>query len=341
MPNSLNLRSDPIIARWIWLHERLRTGDTVTTWEYRDTHQISLSTVRTDTKYMRLDWGAPLKYDKKRDLWHYTDLSFEPDRLYFSPQEAALFRRVLVAGRADLAEAEQSDLDRLVNRIARRSGRVKPNRFASAEPGARHRMDDGMLWADCEKAITEQIPMEIEYGGLHRDIPTSRVIEPQKIHQQSGEWFLIAYCQLRQALRTFHLGRIRQYRLRDGDFCPRRPVAEIEATIRDGLQMMTEGEQIRVVVLFDSYQARWIKERQFHETQTLTEHPDGSVVLTLQVRGLPAVKRFVMQFGEHAEVLEPAELRESLAESARKIVATYKQSAAESAPKLDIVEMEN
>ena len=45
--------------------------------------------------------------------------------------------------------------------------------------------------------------------------PTTRTVDPVKVHRAGGQWYLQGWCHLRQAMRTFHLDRVSDVRLTD------------------------------------------------------------------------------------------------------------------------------
>lgn len=115
----------------------------------------------------------------------------------------------------------------------------------------------------------------------------------------------------------FALDRITDLRLTDERFTPD-PDFDINIYLGDSLALERGGELEEVRIRFDPFQARYIRERQWHPSQEIEEHPDSSLTLTLRVRGLGEVKRWVMSFGSRAEVLAPDRLRlEVLAEVER------------------------
>jgi len=49
----------------------------------------------------------------------------------------------------------------------------------------------------------------------------------------------------------------------------------------------------------------------YHPSQKIEEElPDGSVMVTFEVCGLAELTGWIIQWGDHVEVLEPQELRE-------------------------------
>ncbi len=67
------------------------------------------------------------------------------------------------------------------------------------------------------------------------------------------------------------------------------------------------------------FQRPEVRERLWHPSQTLEDHPDGSLTLTLRVADTIEVKRWILGWGAGAEALEPARLRREVAAEARKI----------------------
>jgi predicted DNA-binding transcriptional regulator YafY len=63
--------------------------------------------------------------------------------------------------------------------------------------------------------------------------------------------------------------------------------------------------------------------RKWHASQELKDRPDGSLVVTMQLNNLEEVSRWILGFGEHAEVKEPKELRDRLEKTAKAIQQKY------------------
>jgi len=74
----------------------------------------------------------------------------------------------------------------------------------------------------------------------------------------------------------------------------------------------------------DPYQARWIRERQWHHSQKLTQLEDGGLILEMDVQGLDEVKRWVMQYGGEVEVVEPEFLKCDVINEIDKMNKMYK-----------------
>ena len=72
---------------------------------------------------------------------------------------------------------------------------------------------------------------------------------------------------------------------------------------------------------------RWIRERQWHPSQQIEKLPSGGLILRLRVGGVDEVKRWIMGYGIHAEVLEPESLRAQFKNEAEKMRKIYEKKA--------------
>ncbi len=140
----------------------------------------------------------------------------------------------------------------------------------------------------------------------YRDAP--RCVEPWRLSFHRGHWYLVGWDVEQSADRMFRVDRI------DGEVADRGPAANPvgEGPDPGALKPWEFGpaEPVEVRVLVDADQAGWACHRAGADGE---RRPDGSVVLTLQVRDLAALRAFVIEFLEHAEVLEPQWLRDDFA----------------------------
>lgn len=81
------------------------------------------------------------------------------------------------------------------------------------------------------------------------------------------------------------------------------------------------GHAVRI--RFNAESARVVRGRIWHATQLLRTLPDGGVEMTLRVRDEGEIARWVLSWGAHAWVVEPARLRTRVRELAREILARH------------------
>ena len=134
-----------------------------------------------------------------------------------------------------------------------------------------------------------------------------RRVEPWRLLFHRGHWYVVGWDCGRREERQFRVDRI------SGPVTEAGPAAH---PVGEGPDPRTvkpwefgAGEPVEVRVLVDADQAAWACHRAGVDGE---RRPDGSVVLTLRVRDTAALRTFVLDFLDHAEVLEPDWLRDDL-----------------------------
>jgi predicted DNA-binding transcriptional regulator YafY len=81
-----------------------------------------------------------------------------------------------------------------------------------------------------------------------------------------------------------------------------------------GLHIGGSETPARVVIEFSAAKAPLVRAREWHPTQQLEELPDGRVRFSFACVNMAPVVSWVLEWGPHARVVEPAELRASVVE---------------------------
>ena len=177
------------------------------------------------------------------------------------------------------------------------------------------------LLEDVTEAIAHKYGIKITYYSLHRDSSDERQIDPYHLFYQGGAWYVIGHCHVRNDVRTFRVDRIRQLNTEDRLF-ERPKTFSLYGYLGSAWGMM-RGQRHAVKIRFLPPLSRLIAESQWHPTQQVETNQDGSVIFTAEVDGLVEVRRWVLGFGECAEVMEPLELRESIKKCLAKMTTVY------------------
>jgi len=162
-------------------------------------------------------------------------------------------------------------------------------------------------------AVRDGRQLELLYWTASRDETNRRVVDPFHLTAIDGDWFLVGYCHLREDVRMFASGRIRELR-ETGERCERPDEFRITDFLDVSFRKVRgKGPLQEIRLRFSPVAARYVKERTWHSTQQLHDEPDGGLVLTLRVNHLVEVKRWALSWGADCEVLGPEELREEIA----------------------------
>lgn len=93
-------------------------------------------------------------------------------------------------------------------------------------------------------------------------------------------------------------------------------VTEFPGWIYDAGQPL---QQIRL--RFAPTAAKYIREKIWHASEQSKLLPDGSVELSMSLRSLIEIRRWILSWGAECEVLEPEELRSDILREATEIVS--------------------
>jgi predicted DNA-binding transcriptional regulator YafY len=172
---------------------------------------------------------------------------------------------------------------------------------------------------DLRRAVARRRRTVLSYQSFRQEV-TKRTVDPYALALQWGNWYLVAHCHLRDALRTFRVDRIQQVEIREETF-------EVPASFsaREHLMEMTQerpATYYRVAVRFEPEGAHVVRERR-EEWQELSEQADGSVTLAFDASELAWPCRWVLTYQDKATVIGPPELAAMVRDAAQSIAARY------------------
>ena len=135
-----------------------------------------------------------------------------------------------------------------------------------------------------------------------------RIVEPWKLSFTRGHWYLSGFDRLRKDQRLYRVDRI------EGDVSLSGPAEAPVGDVNEPIDLrgweLGDGPAVEATIVVDADQAAHAR----HILGDVVDRPDGSVTATLDVRNIDAFRSFVLSFLEHAEILEPADLRNDFVE---------------------------
>ena len=171
-----------------------------------------------------------------------------------------------------------------------------PPPATAALPGAAH-------LSSTFAAISRRRPVVFTYRGEERRI------DPWRLAFRNGHWYLLGRDHDRDGERNFRLDRVESEVVPDESAPPFDPPRE-PSTPTSPWQMGDE-DPVRALLAVDADHAGWAA-GQVGADAIESRNDDGSVVLAVTVTNRSAFRSFVLGFLDHAEVLEPAELRDEM-----------------------------
>ena len=192
-------------------------------------------------------------------------------------------------------------------------GRAGPN-----EPFTRNFATVAQGWADGRVVEFDYLPSS---GEPRRARVRPYFLEPDAAGRSV---YLIGFDEAVDAMRTLKVERIRnasltadRYEIPDG-FDPDRWLAHSW-----GIWSSDTTATVEVRLRFDASVAHRVRESVWHRSQRLEEVADGRVELTVTVAGIVEIRPWILSWGDAVEVLEPPDLRQSVAGAVRAAAARY------------------
>jgi predicted DNA-binding transcriptional regulator YafY len=290
--------------------------------------EVHPRTIHRDLSFLRDSFGAPLEFDPQRNGYFYSDPDYElPLQRLTEGELVALFlaERLLQTYEGTPYAGALTSIFRKLTAALPDEVTINLDHLGEAYSFHRHAADtmEAARFGQLARAVREGRQLELLYWTASRDETCQRVVDPYHLASVQGDWYLVAYCHLREDVRMFSPGRIRSLRETGERF--ERPKdfaigAYLDASFR---AVRGSGPPRPVRLSFTAEAARYVRERVWHPSQQLRERRDGGLELTVRVSDFLEVKRWVLSYGAACEVLEPAELRAEVEEEVRRTLRLY------------------
>jgi len=174
---------------------------------------------------------------------------------------------------------------------------------------------------DLFKSIPAKNVLKIEYEKAD-GTNSERRLEPIGCYHQSNKWYLVAFCQLKNAYRTFKLNRIISLNV----------LAEHFETKHISLQDYIDGQDdswkeqqqfYKIEIAFKQSFVKFAETRKYYfgfVEQTVIE---DAVHIKFLNSSIEIMARWLLQFGDQATVIAPIELKDRVKKLATDLYAHY------------------
>ena len=318
------LLSRPPLERMLRIHQAIHSGKYPNATKLAGELEVSTKSIYRDIEFMRDRLELPVEFDGARNGFHYTEEVSNFPTLQIT--EGELFA-LLVAEKA-LQQYRGTTFEKPLLSAFKKMAASLPDTVSlnladweqtisfrtSAEPILNVEIFDALA-----KAAAQHRQLLLTYRKPGRKETEPRVVDPYHLANINGEWFLFAYCHLREDIRTFVPSRILEVKPTGKAFA-RPQKFSVERRLRDSFGVVTSPGHFGVVIRFDELVADYVREKRWHPSQQLTELEDGSVELRLKLSSLVEIQRWILSWGGHAIALAPNELAESVKAAAEMIL---------------------
>ncbi len=266
-------------------------------------------------------WKFDETYLKRLPNINIPDLKLElPEiiALYLIKGEARLYRRTEIEKKVNTVFAKLGAF--VPAELVEKLDRIK-TLFVSSENFAKDYSGKEDIIDSLTDAMLQQRTSYVKYHSFSQDRISNFIIDPLYFFESQGGLYVFVRATSFDEIKTLAVERIQGITFTDNrfeypdDFDP-------DEKLNEAFDMVYD-DPIKAKIWISNDQAKYVTERRLTKNQKIFNQDDGSIVLEIKTSGWWDLKRWVLSFGNNAEVLEPIALREEIANEIKTLNSKY------------------
>ncbi len=300
----------------------------VTRADMMEVAEVSLATFKRDIAKLRDQMGMPIMFDKDRGGYYLdrNNLSTEMPGLWFNPEELVALltiQRLIEQLEPGLVGLKLQPLQKKLTDLLQAKGLGESeiaNRVRMTFAGKRQL--ELKAFEQVALATISRKQIKVTHMNRERTERVERTISPQELVHYRDNWYIDAWCHLRNGIRSFGLDAIEEVEILDA---PAREVGIAELRrVTQGSYGIFAGQPTEWAMLrFTKYRAQWVEGELWHPQQMAVREPDGSYLLKIPYSDDRELLGDILRFGADVQVLEPKELRSKVQRTLLEAVGKY------------------
>jgi proteasome accessory factor C len=292
--------------------------------------ECSRATAKRIIDAMRLYLNAPIKYDRELNGYHYDrgeEEMYELPGVWFNSSELhALLsvQQLLEHVQPGLLDQQLAPLKNRIESLLKAqalggdslSQRIRILRAAS-RPAGEH-------FQRVSSAVAQRKQLKISYYQRASDSTTERTLSPQRLTYYRDNWYLDAYCHLRQGLRTFALDALSKAELLTENALDL-TAEELDAHTSNSYGIFSGQSSLTAHLRFTPRRARWVCRETWHPLQQASWSAEGEYELKIPYHREEELVMDILKYGADVEVVAPAQLRLRVQQQLKEALALYEE----------------
>ncbi|MEW5769974.1 MAG: WYL domain-containing protein [Pseudomonadota bacterium] len=314
------------------IHTLLGSRQSVTFDELLERLEVSRATLKRDLQYLRDRLNAPIVWDPELRGYRFESARgagtpYELPGLWFSAGEihALLTMQELLAG-LDAGGLLGPHIEPLMARLTtlldsgRQSAQEVRKRVKLIALGTRKTSLEH--FSSVGAALLARQRLRIVFFTKGSGAQSEREVSPQRLVHYRGNWYLDAWCHLRDGLRSFAVDGIRAAEILPAP-AVEVPAERLDRELGDGYGIFSGAATQWAHLKFTPERARWVALEEWHPRQRTSVLDDGSYLIELPYSDDRELIMDVLRHVPEVEVLGPDELREKVAARLRAGLARH------------------
>ncbi len=312
------------------IREGMRTGNYPNCTTLANKYEgVDKRTIRRDIDDdMKLMLDAPIEFDRTKNGYYYTEPTYSLPA--FNLSESDLFA-ICIADKI-LQEYEGTPVYKKLEHVFEKiTSALPPRVITDTLPGFSSEVTissfpvsstDGETWQVVFDALNNNKTVRISYQKPADDKPARRDLDPYHAVNHNGAWYILGYCHNNEEVRIFNLARIKNAELTDRGFSLPEDF-DPDNLLRESFDMYMGRETKIVKIQFLQEVSPYIRERRYHQTQSIQDNEDGSIIFSAEINNLTGIIPWIFSWGPNAIILEPQELIEEFRNDLDGLVKNY------------------
>ncbi|MCP4334217.1 MAG: YafY family transcriptional regulator [Gammaproteobacteria bacterium] len=288
----------------------------VTRAQFLQALEVSPATFKRDLEYLRDRLAAPIVWDAELRGYRYEAGAaleqFQLPGLWFNTSEI----QALLSMDALLANLQPGVLTKHIEPLRSRIRMLLDDGDHSADeisqririmPLAAKAYRSGYFQDLCQ-ALLSRRRVYIDYYSRPGDSRSERRVSPQRLIYYRDNWYLDAWCHLRQGLRSFAIDAIKALQI-SNEIAVEIDEAELNRELESGYGIFSGAATNAAVLRFKPQIARWVSRETWHPQQQAEYDEEGRYLLRIPYSQDTELIMDILKYGDEVEVLEPPGLR--------------------------------
>lgn len=153
--------------------------------------------------------------------------------------------------------------------------------------------------------------LQVTHFNRQNGESVERTLSPQRLVHYRDNWYLDAWCHLRDGLRSFSVDAISKAVVLK-DLAREVEAAELQRAFESGYGIFGGASKDWAKLQFAPQRARWVVKEQWHPDQRGSLQADGSYILEFPYADERELVGDILRFGADVVVISPIELRATL-----------------------------
>ena len=317
----------------LYKYKSLLTGRRVlTAGQLASQLEISRATLKRDLAKLRDQFHLPIRFDRDRGgyfLEHENKIQELPG-LWLEREDLAALGAIqslmqqlqpgVVSGKLDSIGPQLATLMRKHGIDSLHTGR------RTRVLHARKRRLAPERWDDVSQATITRKKLRLTHFNRDTGEITTRDVSPQRIVLYRDNWYLAAWCHLRESLRLFAIDAIKQAKVLEAP-CLDVDAHKVDEVLGGGYGAFVGKAKAWAVLRFTPHRARWVNDEVWHPRQVSKSLADGSLELRIPFADDRELAGEILRFGADVVVIEPHPLRAKIQKMLLAAAARYVEVA--------------